>query len=182
VHGAVAQQRAHPRADTGFAGKGRPRGASGRAAECDLEPATERGTERGVECSTGSCCRARGDCAECGRRRCGRDGGSSKAGGSTLLSASGTSSCNGTKSTPNLTADLLGDWREELILHTTDSSALRIYTTTEVTKRRIYTLMHDPTYRMQVSFEQSSYNQPPHTGFMIGPGMADPPKPDIHVK
>jgi hypothetical protein len=43
-----------------------------------------------------------------------------------------------------------------------------------VTKRRIYTLMHDPTYRAQVNFEQSSYNQPPHTGFHIGAGMADP--------
>ena len=106
----------------------------------------------------------------------------SKSGGGTLLSASGCSSNNGTKSTPTLTADLLGDWREELVLRTTDSSALRIYTTTAVTTRRIYTLMHDPTYRMQVSFEQSSYNQPPHTGFMIGPGMADPPKPDIYVK
>lgn len=106
----------------------------------------------------------------------------SKAGGGTLLNATGTSSCNGTKSTPTLTADLLGDWREELVLRTTDNTALRVYTTTAVTKRRIYTLMHDPVYRMQVSFEQSSYNQPPHTGFHIGAGMAEPPKPDIFVK
>jgi len=42
--------------------------------------------------------------------------------------------------------------------------------------------MHDPQYRMQVTFEQSSYNQPPHTSFQIGVGMADPPKPDMHVK
>jgi hypothetical protein len=105
-----------------------------------------------------------------------------KFGGATLLNASGCSSNNGTKSTPTLTADLLGDWREELVLRETDNSALRVYTTTEVTKRRIYTLMHDPTYRMQVSFEQSTYNQPPHTGFHIGSGMADPPKPDIYVK
>jgi len=105
-----------------------------------------------------------------------------KAGGGTLLSASGCASNNGTKSTPTLTADLFGDWREELVLKESNSSALRVYTTTDVTKRRIYTLMHDPTYRMQVTFEQSSYNQPPHPGFMIGPGMPDPPKPDIHVK
>jgi rhamnogalacturonan endolyase len=98
------------------------------------------------------------------------------------VSTSGTSGCNGTKNTPTLTADLLGDWREELVARESNDSALRIYTTTNVTKRRIYTLMHDPTYRMQVSFEQSSYNQPPHPGFMIGPGMPDPPKPDIHVK
>ena len=105
-----------------------------------------------------------------------------KFGGGTLLDATGTASCNGTKSTPTLTADLLGDWREELVLREADNSALRLYTTTAVTARRIYTLMHDPQYRMQVSFENSAYNQPPHPSFHIGSGMADPPKPDIHVK
>jgi rhamnogalacturonan endolyase len=50
-----------------------------------------------------------------------------------------------------------------------------------VTKRRIYTLMHDPTYRAQVAFENSAYNQPPHVGFHIGVGMADPPVPDIYI-
>jgi rhamnogalacturonan endolyase len=105
-----------------------------------------------------------------------------KAGGGSLLSASGCASNNGTKSTPTLTADLLGDWREEIVWRTSDNSALRVYTTTAVTKRRIYTLMHDPTYRAQVSFEQASYNQPPHPGFKIGAGMSDPPKPDIYVK
>jgi len=105
-----------------------------------------------------------------------------KYGGGTLLSASGCAGNNSTKNTPTLTADLLGDWREELVLRESNNSALRIYTTTDVTKRRIYTLMHDPTYRMQVAFEQSSYNQPPHPGFHIGSGMKDPPKPDIYVK
>jgi hypothetical protein len=105
-----------------------------------------------------------------------------KYGGSTLLSAANCAGNNGTKNTPTLTADLLGDWREELVVRESDSKGLRIYTTTDVTKRRIYTLMHDPTYRAQVSFEQSSYNQPPHTGFHIGGGMADPPAPDILVK
>src|ERR1039457_2275675 len=69
-----------------------------------------------------------------------------KSGGGTLLSASGCASNNGTKSTPTLTADLLGDWREELVLRESNNSALRVYTTTDVTKRRIYTLMHDPHY------------------------------------
>lgn len=105
-----------------------------------------------------------------------------KYGGGTLLDASGCAGNNGTKNTPTLTADLLGDWREELVVRESNSGALRVYTTTAVTKRRIYTLMHDPTYRMQVSWEQSSYNQPPHTGFHIGSGMAAPPEPDIHVR
>jgi hypothetical protein len=105
-----------------------------------------------------------------------------KYGGGTLLSCTDCASNNGTRATPTLTADLLGDWREEIVWRTADDSALRVYTTTAVTKRRIYTLMHDPTYRAQVSFEQSGYNQPPHTGFPIGAGMANPPKPDIYVK
>ena len=89
---------------------------------------------------------------------------------------------NDTKSVPTLTADLLGDWREEIIRRNSDNSALRLYTTTVVTARRIYTLMHDPTYPAQVSFEQASYNQPPQSGFKIGAGMSDPPKPDIRAK
>lgn len=104
-----------------------------------------------------------------------------KFGGGTLLSCSACASNNGTKSTPVLTADLFGDWREEIIWRQSDNKALRVYTTTAVTKRRIYTLMHDPTYRAQVAFQQSAYNQPPHVGFHIGAGMADPPKPDIRV-
>ena len=65
------------------------------------------------------------------------------------------------------------------MLRAADSSALRVYTTTNVTRRRIYTLMHDPTYRAQVAFEPSGYNQPPHSGFQISPNMPGPPKPNI---
>ena len=106
----------------------------------------------------------------------------SKAGGATLLTCAQCSGNNSTKNTPTLTADLLGDWREELVLRETAGTALRVYTTTDVTKRRIYTLMHDPTYRSQVNFENSAYNQPPHTGFRISPNMDDPPVPSIFVK
>jgi hypothetical protein len=105
-----------------------------------------------------------------------------KAGGGTLLTCAECSGNNGTKNTPTLTADMLGDWREEIIWRETAGTALRMYTTTDVTKRRIYTLMHDATYRAQVNFEQASYNQPPHTGFQISPNMPDPPVPDIFVK
>ncbi len=104
-----------------------------------------------------------------------------KYGAGTLLTCSACSSNNGTKATPVLTADLLGDWREEVVWRESDNSALRIYTTTDVTARRIYTLMHDPQYRMQVTSEQTGYNQPPHPSFAIGHGMAPPPEPDIHL-
>jgi hypothetical protein len=104
--------------------------------------------------------------------------------GTTLpgVSTTGTASCNSTKSTPTLTADLLGDWREEAVLRESSNANLRVYTTVNVTKRRIYTLMHDPTYRAQVAFENASYNQPPHVGFHLGTGMAAPPVPNIYVK
>ncbi|MFS0873288.1 rhamnogalacturonan lyase [Paenibacillus xylanilyticus] len=97
-----------------------------------------------------------------------------------LLTASGVSSNNGTKSTPNLQADLFGDWREEVVWRTNDSSALRIYTTTAVTDKRLYTLMHDPVYRLGIAWQNVAYNQPPHTGFYLGEGMSTPPVPIIH--
>ncbi len=105
-----------------------------------------------------------------------------KHGGATLLTATGSSSNNGTKSTPALSADILGDWREEVIWKTTDNKSLRIYTTTTTTKQRIYTLMHDPIYRSAIAWQNVAYNQPPHTSFYLGDGMAPPPKPNIYVK
>ncbi|MCK6077195.1 rhamnogalacturonan lyase [Paenibacillus silvae] len=96
-----------------------------------------------------------------------------------LLTASGVSSNNGTKSTPSLQADLFGDWREEVVWRTNDSSALRIYTTTALTDKRIYTLMHDPLYRLGIAWQNVAYNQPPHTGFYLGEGMNPPPVPNI---
>jgi len=98
-----------------------------------------------------------------------------------LLTASGVHSNNGTKSTPSLTADLFGDWREEVIWPTTDDSALRIYTTTNVTTWRIFTLMHDPMYRVAIAWQNTAYNQPPHTSFFLGDGMTIPAQPNIYV-
>ena len=103
----------------------------------------------------------------------------SKYGGGALQSCSVCSSNNGTKSTPTLVADLFGDWREEVIWRESNNSALRIYTTTAVTARRIYTLMHDPQYRVAIAWQNVAYNQPPHPSFHIGSGMATPPRPNI---
>jgi hypothetical protein len=105
-----------------------------------------------------------------------------KGDGTRLFTCNECMSNNYTKATPTLTADLFGDWREEIIWRTPDSKELRVFTTTAVTKRRLYTLMHDPQYRMQVSSEQAAYNQPPHTGFFLGDGMTAPLAPDIYVK
>ncbi|GIH56430.1 rhamnogalacturonan lyase [Microbispora rosea subsp. aerata] len=99
-----------------------------------------------------------------------------------LLTASGVHSNNGTKATPSLSADLFGDWREEVIWPTSSDTALRIYSTTAATNRQIYTLMHDPTYRLAIAWQNTAYNQPPHPGFFLGDGMATPPRPNIYLR
>lgn len=88
-------------------------------------------------------------------------------------------SCNTTKATPNLSADLFGDWREEVILHSSDNKKLLIYTTTTPTTYKFRTLMHDPQYRVAISWQNSAYNQPPHLGYYLGEEMATPTKPNI---
>ena len=88
---------------------------------------------------------------------------------------------NGTKSTPGLSADIFGDWREEVIYRTADALELRIFTTTIPTKHRLYTFMHDPQYRLSIAWQNVGYNQPPHTSFYIGDDMNKPPKPNIKL-
>ncbi len=102
-----------------------------------------------------------------------------KYGGGTLLSPGGIASNNSTKSTPNLSADFFGDWREEVIWRTSDNLNLRIYTTTTVATNRLVTLMHDPMYRVAIAWQNTAYNQPPHPGFYIGPQMYPAPVPQI---
>ncbi|MEV4020439.1 hypothetical protein AB0J35_59170 [Nonomuraea angiospora] len=88
-----------------------------------------------------------------------------------ILRAEGTYSNNSTKGTPTLQADLAGDWREEIIWRSQDSTKLRLYTTVDVTDLRFPTLMHDPVYRLSVAWQNVGYNQPPQAGFFIGNGM-----------
>ncbi|HDT7699356.1 TPA: hypothetical protein RD491_002993, partial [Enterococcus faecium] len=96
-----------------------------------------------------------------------------------LLTAEGAASNNSTKANPSLQADLYGDWREEVIWRSADSTELRIYTTTDESEHRIRTLMHDPIYRLGVAWQNVAYNQPPHTGFYLGTGMEQPAAPNI---
>lgn len=86
---------------------------------------------------------------------------------------------NGTKATPVLSADILGDWREEVIWRTADSKELRIFSTTIPTDIRMRTLMSDPQYRLSVAWQNVGYNQPPHTSFFMGDNMKMPPAPNI---
>ncbi len=96
-----------------------------------------------------------------------------------LFTAEGCTSNNSTKSNPALSADLLGDWREEVILRTTDNQELRIFSTTIATAHRLTTLMHDPQYRLAIAWQNVGYNQPPHPGFFLGEGMKPAPRPNL---
>ncbi len=99
----------------------------------------------------------------------------------TLLNAEGCSSNNSTKAVPCMTADLFGDWREELLMRTSDNNKLRIWCATAQTKVRLTTLMHDMQYRMQNGCQQSAYNQPPHVSYFLGSDAALPERPDVVI-
>ncbi|RYX83386.1 rhamnogalacturonan lyase [bacterium] len=81
----------------------------------------------------------------------------------------GCASNNGTKANPALSADILGDWREELIYRTEDNSELRVFVSTVPTTRRLPTLMSDHIYRMGIAWQNVAYNQPPHLGYYLDP-------------
>lgn len=73
---------------------------------------------------------------------------------------------NSSKSNACLTADLFGDWREEIVLRYGDG--VRIYFSTIPTNYRLTTLMHDSQYRCAIAWQNVGYNQPPHTSYYIG--------------
>lgn len=98
-----------------------------------------------------------------------------------FFNADGCESNNSTKAVPCMTADLFGDWREELIMRTTDNKHLRVWCTTYQTDIRLTTLMHDPQYRAQNCCQQSAYNQPPHASFFLGTGYDLPERPNVTV-
>ena len=75
---------------------------------------------------------------------------------------------NGTKSNPCLSADILGDWREEVLIRNRESTELRLYVSTIPTNHRIPCLMEDIPYRLSVASENTGYNQPPEPGFYLG--------------
>jgi hypothetical protein len=99
-----------------------------------------------------------------------------------LLTGSGVASSNGTKSTPVLSGDLFGDWREEVIWRHSDNSALRVYATTARTDLKLHTLVHDAQYRVALAWQNTAYNQPPHPSFFLGQGMSLPPRPNVYLR
>lgn len=82
---------------------------------------------------------------------------------------------------PAIVGDLLGDWREEMVLVAPDGKSLRIYSTTFPTDLRIVTLLHNPQYRLGIAWQNVVYNKPCHPDFFLGDGMAMPPRPNVRV-
>lgn len=78
---------------------------------------------------------------------------------------------NGTKANPCLQADIIGDWREEVLMRTQDNNSLRLYSTTIPTEYRFHTFMEDHVYRISVATENVAYNQPTQPGFYFGPDL-----------
>ena len=98
-----------------------------------------------------------------------------------VLNMQGVVACNGTKATPCLTADLFGDWREEIVMARSNGSALRVFFTTYDTDYRLPTLMHNTMYRCGVAAENVAYNIPPHTEYFLDSFYPLPGYPDVHM-
>ena len=86
----------------------------------------------------------------------------------TLMQMEGCQFNNGTKSNPCLAADLIGDWREEVLVRTRDSQHLRLYVTPISTPYRFHTFLQDPVYRHSITAQNVAYNQPTQVGFYFG--------------
>lgn len=91
----------------------------------------------------------------------------------TIVRFDGCKFNNWSKSNPCLSADIIGDWREEVLTRTEDSNELRLYVSPIPTDYRINCLMEDIPYRLSVATENVGYNQPPETGFYLGPDKTD---------
>lgn len=99
-----------------------------------------------------------------------------------LLTGADVRSNNGTKATPVLSGDILGDWREEVVWARSDEGALRIYATPVPTTYRVPTLLHDAMYRVALAWQNTAYNQPPHPSFPLGDPFTAPPQPRLYVR
>jgi rhamnogalacturonan endolyase len=96
-----------------------------------------------------------------------------------IFSAEGAASNNSTKATPALSGDLVGDWREEVLLRSEGNNELRLYTTPYPTTIALPSLMTDPQYRVAIAWQNSAYNQPPHPSFDLASHLASTPGDDV---
>jgi hypothetical protein len=75
--------------------------------------------------------------------------------------------------------DIVGDWREEVVMESPDHSEIRIFTTTYPSDIRLYTLAHNPAYRNGMTVH--GYRQSLMVDYYLGDGMTTPPSPLIRL-
>ena len=80
---------------------------------------------------------------------------------------------NGTKSNPSWYGDLVGDWREEVIVpDATRLQDIKIFATWYPTNYKFPWLMTDHCYWMSCLNENIGYNQSTHTGYYLGSDLS----------
>lgn len=98
-----------------------------------------------------------------------------------IKDAEGCMSNGGTKAVPVVAADLLGDWRDEVVWKTADESAVRIYSTNIETRYKIPTPMHDHFYRASIAMQNNHYNQPANFSYYFGAETETVPRPAVYT-
>ena len=102
-----------------------------------------------------------------------------KPGTGRLFTSSDCNMNNGSKNNPCFQGDLIGDWREEIVVRC--GTNVRIYTSGMETNYSIPTLWHDHQYRQAMVWQMMAYNQPPHLSYFLGEmeGYTQAPPPLI---
>lgn len=76
---------------------------------------------------------------------------------------------NGTKANPSWYGDILGDWREEIIMpDSTRTKNLKVFTTWFPTDHKFHWLMTDHVYQMSALNQNVGYNMPTQLGYYLG--------------
>ena len=86
--------------------------------------------------------------------------------GSRMMNLSGRTN-NSSKNNACFVGDIIGDWREEVIMRV-DESTIRVHTTTYSTDYSLPTLWNDHQYRQAMVWQMMAYNQPPHLSYFLG--------------
>lgn len=94
-----------------------------------------------------------------------------------LLTSAGCNMNNDSKNNPCFQGDIIGDWREEIVVRC--GTNLRVYTTGYVTEYSLPCLWYDHQYRQAMVWQMMAYNQPPHPSFFVGEmeGITQAPPP-----
>ena len=90
-----------------------------------------------------------------------------KPGGGRLLTGAVGNMNNDSKNNPCFQGDLIGDWREEIVVRN-GTNAVSIYTSIIPSENAIPCLWFDHQYRQAMVWQMMAYNQPPHVSYFVG--------------